>query len=81
MSNIGKNIGGKGSTNEPSKFDQFFGQHFKSLVVGILILVLILAFTIICSVKQTIDSEIITLFSSAIMGLIGYFAGSESSKK
>lgn len=81
MNNTGKNIGGKGSTNEPSMFDQFFGQHFKSLVVGILILVLIIAFTIICSVKQKLDSEIITLFSSAIMGLIGYFAGSESSKK
>lgn len=67
-----------GSAPEPSKFDKFFGQHFKSLVVGILILILIISFTIIYCIKTTIESEVVTLFSASIMGLIGFFAGSQS---
>lgn len=78
MSQQIKNIGEKGSPTDSSKFDQFFGQHFKSLVVGILILILIISFTIIYCIKQTINGEVVTFFSSAVMGLIGYFAGSKS---
>ena len=78
MSRAIKNIEEKGSSTESSKFDQFFGQHFKSLVVGILILILIAAFTIMYCIKTTVSGEVVTLFSSAIMGLIGYFAGSQN---
>jgi hypothetical protein len=76
MSESIKNIGGKGSPTRESKFDQFFGEHFKSLVVGVLILILIIAFTIIYCVKGTVSGEVITFFTSAVMGLIGFFAGS-----
>ncbi len=70
-----------GATPDQSKFDKFFGQHFKSLVVGVLILFLIIAFTIVYCVKDTMESEVVTLFSGAIMGLIGFFAGSQSTKE
>lgn len=78
MSRAIKNIEEKGSSTESSKFDQFFGQHFKSLVVGILIIILIISFTIMYCVKTTVSGEVITFFSSAVMGLIGYFAGSHN---
>lgn len=75
-----KNIGGNGSPAKESKFDQFFGEHFKSLVVGVLIIILIIAFTIIYCVKATVNGEVVTFFSSAVMGLIGFFAGSGTSR-
>jgi hypothetical protein len=78
MSRAIKNIEEKGSSTESSKFDQFFGQHFKSLVVGILIIILITSFTIMYCIKTTVNGEVITFFSSAVMGLIGYFAGSQN---
>ncbi|WKL46587.1 hypothetical protein Q1W71_16660 [Flavobacterium pectinovorum] len=79
MSNpINNNFEDQGTSTELSKFDKFFGQHFKSLVVGILIIILIISFTVIYCFKSTTNSEVVTLFSSAIMGLIGYFAGSQS---
>lgn len=62
-------------TPQPSKFDNLFGKHFKSLVVGILILVILISFVIIYCVKDNIDSNVITLFTSALLGLIGFFAG------
>jgi uncharacterized membrane protein YagU involved in acid resistance len=79
MSNNDKNIVSIGVSQEPSKFDKFFGQHFKSLVVSVLILALIISFSIIYCTKDNLNSEVITLFTSAIMGLIGFFAGSKSS--
>ena len=78
MENSEQELSGKGTSPEPSKFDKFFGQHFKSLVVGILIVILIITFTIIFCVKTTVSGEIVTFFSSAVMGLIGFFAGSSS---
>jgi len=72
-----KNIG-EGSPAESSKFDQFFGQHFKSLVVGIIIVILIIAFTIIYCTKTNVSGEVVTFFSSAVMGLVGFFAGSQT---
>ena len=79
MSNNNTNISSNGVSQEPSKFDKFFGQHFKCLVVGFLILVLIISFSIIYCSKESLNSEVITLFSSAIMGLIGFFAGTKTS--
>lgn len=78
MTDAEKGFSGGGATSEPSKFDKFFGQHFKSLVVGVLILVLIVCFTIVYAVSTELKSEVVALFSSAIMGLIGFFAGSTS---
>jgi hypothetical protein len=78
MENSEQEISGKGTSPEQSKFDKFFGQHFKSLVVGILIVILIIAFTIIFCLKTTVSAEVVTFFSSAVMGLIGFFAGSSS---
>ncbi|HMB99874.1 MAG TPA: hypothetical protein VKN14_02430 [Flavobacteriaceae bacterium] len=78
MENQGQNITGKGTSTEQSKFDKFFGQHFKSMVVGILIVILIITFTIIFCVKDSLSSDVVTFFSSAVMGLIGFFAGSSS---
>jgi len=78
MANSEQNITGKGISAEQSKFDKFFGQHFKSLVVGILIVILIITFTIIFCVKTTVSGEVVTFFSSAVMGLIGFFAGSNT---
>lgn len=81
MSNIDQEITGKGTSSEQSKFDRFFGQHFKSLVVGILIVIVIISFTIIYCVKTEVKSEVVTFFSSALVGLIGYFAGSSTDSK
>lgn len=81
MTNLDQEISGKGTSSEQSKFDKFFGQHFKSLVVGILIVILLIAFTIIYCFKNEVKSEVVTFFSSALMGLIGFFAGSSTSSK
>jgi hypothetical protein len=74
------NFKSKGASSDPSKFDQFFGKHFQSLVVGILIVILIICFTVYIH-HHTVDSnQVITFFSSAIIGLIGFFAGSAIKK-
>lgn len=70
----------QGESPQPSKFEGLFGKHFKDLVVGLLLLVLIISITVMYCVKDKIDPTVVSLFTSAIMGLIGYFAGNRNSE-
>ncbi len=69
-----------GKPPSQSTFDKLFGEHFVPFVVSLLIVFLFTLLTVLYIFTNNIPDKFFTLFSHAIMGLIGFFAGSNLKK-